>query len=323
MSSRSSNIVANIADPQRTPIRFEVAVDELRTHYCDHEARDVMFDYLRTIQKPYQTEPQQHADRIQTLIRYSNKLPGTEPELNEQQSKIIIFKSFPFKWQQPYIRSGRNLRVDSFMDIVQYMKDEKGFSDAAESRKRKMDQRNSGNIQGQGRGHNRNGPSYHQGRGRDRGRGGPGNNRNNNNNNHIGNSSTGRRSNPCRLPGHHGHDWGECFDNPNSRNFMPNRMQPGRGSRPWQNAQRYRQNQNNNRNNQNNNQKQSEYYHNANEDNRSNMQSGSAGSTISSAREAPQSGWQIESHHIDVLNTQDGVSAGSTGGSHGFRRGPP
>ena len=29
-----------------------------------------------------------------------------------------------------------------------------------------------------------------------------------------------------------------------------------------------------------------------------------------------------KSHHI-VLNTQDGDSAGSTGGSHGFRRGPP
>jgi len=60
-----------------------------------------------------------------------------------------------------------------------------------------------------------------------------------------------------------------------------------------------------------------------NDENRLVLRSGSAGSTISSAREAPQSGWQIESHHIDVLNTQDGGSAGSTGGSHGFRRGPP
>ena len=318
---RWENIVAPIAEPQRTPIRFELAVDELRAHYCDHEARDTMFDYLRTVQKPYQVEPQQHADRMQTLIRYSNKLPGTEPELNEQQSKTLIFKSFPFKWQQAYIRSGRNLRNDTLMALIQYMKDEKGFSDAAESRKRKMDQRNNGsNGQGGGRNHNRSGSGNYQGRGRGRGRGG----QNNHGNNHNGNNNgQGRRSNPCRRPGHHGHDWGDCFDNPNSRNFKPNRMQPGTGPRPWQNAQRYRQNQNNNQNNNNNSQKPNENYHNANDENRLVLRSGSAGSTISSAREAPQSGWQIESHHIDVLNTQDGGSAGSTGGSHGFRRGPP
>ena len=92
---RWENIVAPITDAQRTPIQFELAVDELLTHYCDHEARHVMFDYLRTIQKPYQVEPQQHLDRMQTMIRYSNKLPGTEPELNEQQAKNNYFQTIP------------------------------------------------------------------------------------------------------------------------------------------------------------------------------------------------------------------------------------
>ena len=136
---------------------------------------------------------------MQTLIRDANKLPGTEPELNNQQSKTIIFRYFPMQWQQVYIRSGRNIRTDNLMDIVQYMEDEKGFSDAVESCKRKLEQQGQqgGNRSGGDRGHNRNNQQRGWGRGRGRG----GSNNNNQNSNHNGNNrnnnDNGRRSNPC------------------------------------------------------------------------------------------------------------------------------
>lgn len=49
---RWENIVGPITDAQITLIWFELAVDKLRTQFCDREACDAMFDYLRTLQKP-------------------------------------------------------------------------------------------------------------------------------------------------------------------------------------------------------------------------------------------------------------------------------
>ena len=56
-------------------------------------------------------------------------LTGTEPTLNDQQRKNLIFETFPITWRQNYIRSGKSLQTDSLADIVQYMGNEKGFAD--------------------------------------------------------------------------------------------------------------------------------------------------------------------------------------------------
>eukprot|EP00957_Ditylum_brightwellii_P203635 15335542-Ditylum_brightwellii.AAC.1 len=53
--------------------------------YCDDEARDIMCDYLKNMKQPKQTDPRERANRIEVLIRYSGKLLGLTPVMNQDQ----------------------------------------------------------------------------------------------------------------------------------------------------------------------------------------------------------------------------------------------
>ena len=61
--------------------------------------------------------------------KYANRLPGLEPQLNGDQIKLLIFESFPVKWQHAFIQSGRCIANEPLAKVVQYMKDEKSFLD--------------------------------------------------------------------------------------------------------------------------------------------------------------------------------------------------
>ena len=41
------NVVSGIPNNQRTIARFDQAIKQYYLHYCDHEARDAMFEYVR------------------------------------------------------------------------------------------------------------------------------------------------------------------------------------------------------------------------------------------------------------------------------------
>ena len=209
------NGTSGISNNQRTIALFDQLMQQYYLQYCDHEARDAMFEYVRQIQKPFQSKASAHSDRMETLIRYANRLPGNEPPLNDQQKKSIIFKSFPLKWQQAYVQSGRRIAQDSLTEIAQYMKDRKGFLDlAAENIKRKRETSDN---------HGRNTGRGSQGRGGGRGRG------RGRHNDHRSGSDYGNQNNLCWKYNYQ-HAWAECWDNPNGRNYMPNRRQGhGRG----------------------------------------------------------------------------------------------
>ena len=311
------NVTSRIQNNQRTVPIFNQVIQQYYLHYCDHEARDAMFEYVRQIQKPFQSEASEHSDRMETLIRYANKLPGNEPPLNDQQKKSIIFKSFPLKWQQAYVRSGRRIAQDTLTDIVQYMKDEKGFSDlASEQNKRKREMNDN-----QGRSHGRGSSGRGHGRGRGRGR----------HNDHRDASDQGN-NNMCWKHNYQ-HAWSECWDNPNGRNYMPNRRQgrgrgqnsgrggPGRGFNRYQGNHDNRSRQNSQYHNNNNHNRNANYGENHSNHLTTASQlttnSGSEGSKTSSAREAPP----MEHHHIDFISSNECGSASSTGGhSYGGRR---
>jgi hypothetical protein len=112
------NLVAGIGVAARTPARLDIEMTNFYLHYVDNEARDTMFKYLPTCCKPRDIEPRTHVDRMETLMRYSNVLIGTEPALNPQQKKNLIFETFPVKWRQNYIRAGKSVTTDYFADIV-------------------------------------------------------------------------------------------------------------------------------------------------------------------------------------------------------------
>lgn len=136
------------------------------------------------------------------------------PQMNESQIKNLIFGSFPVTGQHAYIQSGRRIQTETLMKVVQYMKDEKSFSDNNQNKQVCSDNDNQG-------GSNRSGSGM---RAPMRGgqRGGRGRRR------------SGYRSNPCRT--HNGaHDWYDCWDNENGPNYRPERRagRSGRGRQSY------------------------------------------------------------------------------------------
>ena len=90
-------LTAGITVPQKTELRFKQTVKEFYLGYCDDDSRDTMFVYLRKFTKPFSIAAGIHADRMEILIKYGNKLPGKEPEMTDDQKKGVIFESFPVK----------------------------------------------------------------------------------------------------------------------------------------------------------------------------------------------------------------------------------
>ena len=183
----------------RDPARFEMELSNFFQRYSDPQARDSMFEYLKMLSKPHTDTPREFADRVILMARYSNKLAGTEPLLMEQQVKNIIFQAMPMVWKQNYIRAGKDVAADTLETIVQYMSNEKGFSDQCsrsddDPKKRKKKETDTTSDKKQ-----------------------------------HGSQSYGYNS-PCRK--HSGtHAWGQCWDNPRGSNYRPNRNQGGRGGR--------------------------------------------------------------------------------------------
>ena len=201
------NLTGTILDPDRTAARFDAEMHRFYLRYTDNRARDVMFGYLAHLTKSHDTDTRDHADRMETLYRYSNRLPGTQATMNADQIKEVIFASFPETWQRDYIRGGNDLQVATLPDIVQYMANEKVFADNDEQRKRK------------GGGNNVN-----PGREPKRQKNGNGN----------GKGSNKQGGSPCRL--HNGtHQWKDCFNNPRNPKYKgPFRGRNDRGGRGGQ-----------------------------------------------------------------------------------------
>ena len=182
------NITTGVPDVEHTPDRFNQEIDNFYQRYCDPQARDSMFEYLKSFSKPHYDSPRDYADRMVLMIRHANKLPGTEPLLNEQQSKNIIFQGVPMTWKQNYIRAGKDVATDTLEEILQYMSNEKGFSDQRSGNKNEDDSKKR-KKKGEATESNKK-PSF-----------GP--------------------EAPCRKPGHE-HLWKNCPDNPNGRKHRPN-----------------------------------------------------------------------------------------------------
>ena len=302
-------ITMNIPVPQRIAPRFRQAMEEFYLSYCDEDARDNMFAYLRDFSKPFNVAAGDHADRMEILVKYANTLPGMEPPMTDDQKKRLIFESYPTRWQHAYIQSGRRIQGESLVRIVQYMKDEKSFSDSGSNKRKRNDDDNQQNNNRVGRGFRA--PMRGGGRtGRGRGR---------------------SRSNPCRI--HAGqHDWYDCWDNANSPNYRPNR-QAGRGGRGRQQNWRggrgfgrhnYHNNggrnnyQQNHHNDPNKYQNQQQSYH--NEQYRQQTMPNSSMSAITNesqnpARGAPSSVYAGDLHQYDLIPNEN-VSAWSTGNYH-------
>lgn len=148
--------------------RFDECIESFYRKYCDAEAKDTMIEYLRNVRRPVKENPNDFADRISTLIRYTNRLPGIEADINEELEKKMIFESFPKNWRIAYIRANRKLANESLSEMLSFMNDEKGFADEADANKRQRNENNNdtrrvrgGGYMAKGRNGNRNGGRQH------------------------------------------------------------------------------------------------------------------------------------------------------------------
>eukprot|EP00957_Ditylum_brightwellii_P208520 15357851-Ditylum_brightwellii.AAC.1 len=94
-----------------------------------------MFEYLRLLRRPTKVQPRDHSNRVETLVRFSNKLPGLSPDMNSDQVKQMVFDQHPEAWRKFYIRSRTSLATDTLADIVQFMSNEKGFADGDDEKR--------------------------------------------------------------------------------------------------------------------------------------------------------------------------------------------
>ena len=87
----------NVPVLQRTAARLRQALENFYLSYCNGDARDEMFTYLRDFSKPYILPAGDHADRMEILVKYTKTLPGMEPPMNDDQKKRLIFESYPIR----------------------------------------------------------------------------------------------------------------------------------------------------------------------------------------------------------------------------------
>jgi hypothetical protein len=218
----------NIALVDRTMERYTQVIEEYILEYVDPLSKDYMIKYLKDFHRPVHTKPRDHATRMETLIRYTNRLPGTEPDITPQQTKNMIFESFPVTWRQSWIRAGKSLVTNTLAELVQFMANEQSFADEKDKSKKrdssgnkKTDFHRGGrnrNFQpGRGRGGNRR-------RDREAGRGG-GRNDNERESKYPRNGPNPDEE--CLI--HGGHLWRKCNQNPRGDNYNPARGSRGNG----------------------------------------------------------------------------------------------
>lgn len=163
--------------------------------------RDDLLAYLATddCKKPKKVDVRTHANRIETLCLYANRLEGIKAELTEDAITMVIFNSFPNTWLNEF-RLARGNPVNSGRDaIMEFFMTKKAVQDSVEdqNKKRKKDDKD------KDFGHNRN--------------------------------KNGKKSktdtNMCRK--HKTHPWSECSENPKGKNYYLNPKSPfyrgGRG----------------------------------------------------------------------------------------------
>ena len=206
--SKWRNVIASMGEFERNQENFNRARATLRQKYCGgEEGKDNMIVWLGKVKRPVGTDVEDHIDRMETLCRYTNKMAGDEPDIDEVKKKKFIFDSFPDSWKIKFKR-GKKLANTSLDDLQIFMTNEKKYADLEAKKHEKKNNKNNDNNKDNG------------GKKNDK------NNKRKNDGKDAGNT-------PCRI--HNGqHLWKDCYNNRNGRNYRPNGGRGGRGGR-WNN----------------------------------------------------------------------------------------
>lgn len=226
-----TNRVRNIPEEERTMPRFQQEWQAFLTDYANSKnPRDDLLTYLDSdaCKKPKNTSVNDHVSRVETLCLYANLLPGVQAELTEGAITLKILQSFPKTWQQQFnlANSGWSIATNGLRQrIVQYMTSFKAVQDDKDAGRKHTKDNNKRNANDAGGSATVRDPPKRRKKG---GRVGA------------------RIRHPCHQ--HNGtHDWADCSQNPNSRNYYMNPNSPfhrgnnggGRGGRGGRGGARF------------------------------------------------------------------------------------
>jgi hypothetical protein len=105
---------------------FDTLIQRFYLKFCRSSARDDMKVYLMTThcQKRGDTSVREHVARMETLIRYTDELPGDVAPLGDSnEAKEIIFQTFHLTHKRDFKRIHGNHLAASLDDIITFMED--------------------------------------------------------------------------------------------------------------------------------------------------------------------------------------------------------
>jgi transposase InsO family protein len=186
-------------------------------------------DYLCAVKK---TRDQQPKDFLR-LLRHSEtlacQLPDAPPNagFSDEERKRIFLHAMPIDWQNKFIEANMRTEDETLEDMRVYfdrLQQLYPYEENKSSDNGNNDSRRTNNGGGRDRRHRSNNNNQR--------RGGNGNNNNNRNERRQGNTSNRiQPTDPCPLPGHGNHTWGECRSNRYNNESQQNQRNNSSNSR--------------------------------------------------------------------------------------------
>lgn len=231
------------ANNQKTQANFERLIQKLISESIPYEfPRNQIRDLMDNMTKPGDMTPTELWQRILELRTCCSKTAGTYavPTIDDCKAKLIraLPQSIRDEMEKQSVTADSDITeilrlADVCNDI--YLRGQASSSNNNSSRGRNRNQRqNDDNTSRTDRSRSRSRPAASRNRG----------NRNNNQNQGSNNGPDSQ----CRLPGHQGHLWKDCFQNPRGDNYRGPR-QGGRSTSSRNNGSRNRDNSSNSNNN--------------------------------------------------------------------------
>ena len=187
------------ANQPNTHAGFQASVDAFINHYIKTSDYADQKRYLDTCKKPLDMTCKEFDERLKYINRLMSMLPGannTNP-YDENGLKIVFYNAMPLKWRLKFLDAGVELEDITYDRLVQRMSNMEAAANAA----RRLETQRKKKLPGKKATSPKKGKT-------------PGNN--------PGKSTAGKKKGgQCPFKGHEGHDWVDCFGNPDGPNYKP------------------------------------------------------------------------------------------------------
>jgi hypothetical protein len=199
------------AGKAQTVATFDQTILEFKEQLLENKDYDNQMDYIRDLHKPQDMKPGTFLLYLRIQNSMVQELPGAplaDPGFSDMQLRRIYLHAMPIAWQSTFEDANKSV-ADTPLNAMRTYFDKQHAKDPYKGQTNKENQKKQQNPESQNSGKtNRNsgGRNFQRGgRGAGRGRGGCG----------QGQGQQGRiqNGNPCPLPGHAGHTWGQCHAN--------------------------------------------------------------------------------------------------------------